>query len=218
MDTITCKPNTMNNIASNAQTYFSLTDFPQLISLKQHWLQIREEFNQLNAPLMPIHRADKSREELFQEVFQHISNGNQYGFVLGWGAHGGNKNWIQFGLMMHDKAVPFLNTEAPKTMELLHQIDGVKMAAFIILKPHTTLHCHTHPEIHDEGLVQLHLPLKTAKHNNFNYLNVAGEFRQHIEGEPIIFDGSYDHFAVNESSEDRVILYLELRKDGLAYL
>jgi hypothetical protein len=60
--------------------------------------------------------------------------------------------------------------------------------------------------------LQLHLPIITAKEQNYAYLNVNGEFRQHTAGEPIIFDGSLDHFVLNESPSDRIILYMEFKK------
>jgi beta-hydroxylase len=82
-----------------------------------------------------------------------------------------------------------------------------------MLKPKTILHCHTHDEIGEENLLQFHLTLTSAVKNNFSYLNVNGEFRQHNVGEAIIFDGSLPHFALNESEHNRVILYLEFTKD-----
>lgn len=81
------------------------------------------------------------------------------------------------------------------------------------LKPRSILTRHSHPYIEEQSLLQLHLPIVTAKKDNYNYINCNGEFKQHIEGVPIIFDGSLDHFALNESDEDRIILYIEFKKD-----
>ena len=67
--------------------------------------------------------------------------------------------------------------------------------------------------IYKESLLQFHLPIITAPERNYAYLNVMGEFRQHVEGEPIIFDGSLDHFAINESDVDRTIVYMEFKKE-----
>lgn len=94
---------------------------------------------------------------------------------------------------------------------MLSKIEGIKICAFVKLKARALLPCHTHPEIHEEKLLQLHLPLVTASERNYAYLNVMGEFRQHRCGEPIVFDGSLDHFALNESDVDRTILYMEFK-------
>jgi beta-hydroxylase len=93
----------------------------------------------------------------------------------------------------------------------LSDVPGVKVAAFVRLAPDGFLGAHRHPELREEGLLQMHLTLEAADEANYAYLNVEGEFRQHVPGEGFVFDGSLDHFALNASPEDRVILYLEFR-------
>ena len=61
----------------------------------------------------------------------------------------------------------------------------------------------------------MHLPLETAPEANYAYLNVNGQFRQHVLGQPIVFDGSLDHFALNASHCDRTVLYVEFERDKL---
>ena len=54
----------------------------------------------------------------------------------------------------------------------------------------------------------MHLPIDTASIGNYAYINVQGEFRQHRCGKPIVFDGSLDHFALNESKKNRNHFYI----------
>jgi hypothetical protein len=61
----------------------------------------------------------------------------------------------------------------------------------------------------------MHVALSEISSRNYAYFNVAGEFRQYTSRNAFVFDGSNDHFAVNASSEERVILYLEFSKDKL---
>ena len=200
------------------RNYYALEEVPRLQEICQNWEVVRDEYLNLNAPVMDINRIDKAHGDVVMEVFKHVAGGGEYGWVQGWGQDGGNPDWLQFGLMSNNPQAnaflgPHVSTKVPKTFDMLQKIGGIKIAAFVTLKPMTILHCHTHPEIHDEKLLQLHVALQTAETRNYAYLNVAGEFRQHVPGEPIIFDGSLDHFALNESDHDRTILYMEFARD-----
>lgn len=193
-------------------SYYDIADFPDLQKLSENWKIIREEFNVLNAPIMKIDRFNKVHEEVVREVTEYIQKGNEYGWVLGAGTYGGNYDWLQYGLVANDVTIPFVSPKLKNTIKMLENIKGIKVAALVKLKSLTALHCHQHPGIFEENLLQLHLPIDTALTNNYAYLNVRGEFRQHVCGEPIIFDGSLDHFALNESNKDRTILYIEFNK------
>lgn len=196
--------------------FYAIEDFPELKEICLNWELIREELLQLDASVMNIHREGKKYAEVIENIMAEMKQGKEYGWIQGWGKNGGNDEWIQFGLLSFNEQVntilePLISRMLPKTHEMIRKIKGVKICAFAKLKSQSMLHCHTHPEIHDEGLLQLHLPLVTAKEKNYAYLNVMGEFRQHQCGKPIIFDGSLDHFAINESDEDRTILYVEFK-------
>jgi beta-hydroxylase len=194
---------------AHVKSFHDIADFPKLQWLTEHWQFIRDELALLNAPIMPINRVNKSHDDVFREVAHYVGQGNKYGWIFGWGRHGANKDWLQFPLIYGDAPVPFLNGEMRQTVALLAQFQGIKVCALLKMNSHSSLPCHDHPELAREGLLQFHLPLKTAATRNYNYLNVNGEFRQHVCGEPIVFDGSHDHFALNESDEERVLLYME---------
>jgi aspartyl/asparaginyl beta-hydroxylase (cupin superfamily) len=202
--------------ASERPAYYSVNEFPQLHEICQNWETMREEFAKLDAPVMNFDREGKTYQEDIENVITAFAVNKQYGWLKGWGKEGGNDSWTQYGILCYNDQVndifkPYLSNILPKTYEMLSKIGGIKICAFVKLKAHAMLPCHTHEEIHNEGLLQLHLPLITASEKNYAYLNVKGEFKQHICGEPIIFDGSLDHFAINESDEDRIILYLEFK-------
>lgn len=195
------------------QPFYDISLFPALKELCKNWKIIRDEFQQLNVPLMNINRVNKTTDQILKEIFDNINSGKEYGWVLGWGEVGGNYDWIQYGLIINSAPLPFVSPKLKKTIQLLEEIKGIKLCAFVKLKAHSLLNYHTHPEIFHENLLQLHLPIITANVNNYAYLNVDGIFRQHILGKPIIFDGSLNHFALNDSDVDRVILYMEFSRD-----
>ena len=197
------------------QSFYDIADFPGLDQLSQNWEVIREEFNQLDAPIMEIDRINKPHEEVFEEVYNHIKSGKKYGWVLGWGEDGGNYNWTQYGLILNGEVVPFLGEEMKQTVELFKNMDGIIAVALLKLNPRTILHTHRHDDIREKGALQFHLPIDVIPDRNYNYLNVQGEFRQYVLGEPIVFDGALDHFALNESNRERTTLYIEFEKNTL---
>ena len=189
--------------------FYDIADFPQLNQLSESWRLVRDEYMALNAPVMQLDRVNKSHDAVYSEVAHYLGQGNNYGWIYGWGRNGINEDWLQYPLIYRDAPVPFLEGEMAQTVALLAQIKGIKVCALLKMNPHSSLPCHDHPELAREGLLQFHLPLKTAATRNYNYLNVNGEFRQHVCGVPLVFDGSHDHFALNESDEERVLLYME---------
>ena len=202
----------------NRPAFYTIDEFPRFRELCDNWQIIKEEFLQINAPLMNVHRHAKKQEEVIKQVQSELENGNTYGWVRGWGKEGINDDWIQYAIYSNSSYVnkmlePYINRLIPRTLEMLKRINGIKICGFAKLKAHSMLPCHTHEGIYKESLLQFHLPIITAPERNYAYLNVMGEFRRHVEGEPIIFDGSLDHFAINESDFDRTVVYMEFKKE-----
>lgn len=192
--------------------FYDLARFPALHELFSQWQIVRDEFLQLKAPTMRLSRVGKDHEEVMQELQDYIAAGHPFGWIQGWGAQGDNPDWLQYGLVAFDEVIPYVSPVLHRTLGLLQRIYGIKICAFAQLNSGAMLPVHTHPEIDEEDLLQMHLPLVTATQRNYAYLNVGGEFRQFVAGQPLIFDGSMDHFALNESPTNRVILYMEFSR------
>jgi Aspartyl/Asparaginyl beta-hydroxylase len=190
--------------------FHDLKEFPALLDLAHAWPKIRQDFDALVAPLMDIDRVGKSYERVAAEVTERVEAGEPFGWVRGWGRVGGNPDWTQYGLVLRDRSIGYAS--APRTLALLGPLRGIKVAAFVRLAPGTLLPLHTHPEVAAEDLLQMHITLKASKPSASCLLNVAGEIRQHVTGGTLVFDGSLPHWAVNASTEDRVILYLEFHR------
>jgi len=195
------------------QSYYDIINFPKLNEICKNWEMIRDEFYELNAPIIPVNRIAKTHEEVFSEVHNHVVvEGKEYGWVLGWGESGGNYGWTQYGLILNGQNIPFTGSKMKQTIELFKNVKGIIAVALLKLKPSTVLHTHQHDDIRRKRALQLHLPIDTPKERNYNYLNVQGEFRQYECGKPIVFDGALDHFALNESHKERTTLYIEFHK------
>ncbi len=170
----------------------------------------------LDAPLLDIHRVGKSYEQVQAEVIEHMQKGGPYGWLKGFDKGGKeNSDWVQYGLVVNDTAVPFARDTMPKTLALLSKIDGIRVCGLARMNPQTFLPTHTHPKIHTDGLLQYHITLDVPHERNYSYLNVNGQFNQNINGEAIVFDGSLDHFALNASDVPRTILHMEFKISSL---
>ncbi|MEL6510386.1 MAG: toxin-activating lysine-acyltransferase [Pseudomonadota bacterium] len=192
-----------------AFSFAPIDDYPALKGLTENWRLIRDEMRAVAATTLPINRDGKSHADVAAEVADYVQEGGAYGWLQGWGNAHQRENWTQLGLVTQDTPVPFLNGHMSRTLDLLQPLSGIKIAALLKMQPGTFLETHSHPELAEEGLLQMHLTLEAAPDRNFAYLNVDGEFRQHIPGTAFVFDGSKPHFAVNASDAERVILYLE---------
>ncbi|BAP46073.1 aspartyl/asparaginyl beta-hydroxylase domain-containing protein [Pseudomonas sp. 21LCFQ02] len=192
--------------------FYPLDDFPPLARLADHCALIQREVAALQAPLLDIDRTDKPHQQVHAELDEHLRQGGSYGWLKGWGAAGGNRDWTQYPLLFQDTPLAPALAALPQTLALLQTLDGIKVASLARLAPHSFLSTHRHPEIRAEGLLQMHLTLSAASEANYAYLNVAGQFHQHQAGSAVIFDGSQDHFVVNASQAPRTILYLEFNK------
>lgn len=193
--------------------FYALDDFPPLARLTTHCALIQHEVAALQAPLLDIDRTDKPHRQVHAELDQHLRQGGSYGWLKGWGAAGGNRDWTQYPLLFQDSPLAPALAALPQTLAQLQTLRGIKVASLARLAPHSFLSTHRHPEIRDEGLLQMHLTLSAASEGNYAYLNVAGQFHQHRPGSAVIFDGSLDHFVVNASEAPRIILYLEFNRE-----
>ncbi|QXI31257.1 aspartyl/asparaginyl beta-hydroxylase domain-containing protein [Pseudomonas vanderleydeniana] len=196
--------------------FYPLSDFPALAHLASQCPLIQQELLALRAPLLDIDRTDKPHQAVHGELTAHLQQGGAYGWLKGWGEAGGNRDWVQYPLVFQDCPIAPAQAALPRTLALLQAIPGLKVAALARLEPHAWLSTHRHPEVHEEGLLQMHLTLSAASERNYAYLNVAGEFHRHDSGAAVVFDGSLDHFVVNASDEPRTILYLEFARARLS--
>jgi aspartyl/asparaginyl beta-hydroxylase (cupin superfamily) len=193
------------------QPFYPIGDFPALHGLSRHWEVIRAEYRRLTAPEHDLARVGRNRHEIHAEV---VRRGLGSGWLQGW-THDGQPNprWLSYALMLFDRPPLDVRERMPRTVELLEGVGGVKAAALNKLLPHTLISAHQHPELRAEGLLQYHLCLTTSEPPCFTYLNVNGEWVQHLPGQACIFDGSLPHLALNATREERVILYVEFHAD-----
>lgn len=97
----------------------------------------------------------------------------------------------------------------PKTIELLKKIDRINFAAFSRLHPKSSLAPHKHK---NPDSVIFHLGLIIPPGNSCG-LSVGNE--KHIwrkPGDAVIFNDNMEHSAWNHSDQERIILYVDLKR------
>jgi beta-hydroxylase len=96
----------------------------------------------------------------------------------------------------------------PRTVELVNQIPGIKAAMFTSLPPGARLVRHRDPFA---GSIRYHLGLVTPNSDDC-FIEVDGERRSWHDGEPMMFDETFIHYAENKTDHQRVILFCDVER------
>ncbi|HUF81436.1 MAG TPA: aspartyl/asparaginyl beta-hydroxylase domain-containing protein [Burkholderiales bacterium] len=97
----------------------------------------------------------------------------------------------------------------PQTWRLVRLIPGLKTAMFSILEPGKRIPPHRGPY---NGVLRLHLGLRIPGPPERTGIRVGDEQRRWEEGCVLIFDDAYEHEAWNDTSDVRVVLFVDFAK------
>jgi ornithine lipid ester-linked acyl 2-hydroxylase len=95
----------------------------------------------------------------------------------------------------------------PRTAELLEQVPGMTTAMFSILSAGKHIEAHRGPY---RGVLRYHLGLRIPEPASAAGISVGGEVRHWAEGESLLFDDGYEHFAWNDTDGLRVVLFVDV--------
>jgi beta-hydroxylase len=167
--------------------YLSPDLFPDLKPLTAQWQMIRDE-----AVAMQSAGAIKASAQLDDVGFNSF-------FKTG---------WKRFYLKWYDEAHPSAATLCPKTTALLRSIPSVKAAMFAELPPNGRLVRHRDPYA---GSLRYHLGLVTPSDPRC-YIDVDGQQYYWKDGEAVVFDETYIHYAENKTDCNRIILFCDIER------
>ncbi len=165
--------------------YLDPTRFPELNELQSHWQEIREEALAL--------------ESQIKAAGQHDDAGFNSFFKTG---------WKRFYLKWYGDAHPSARTLCPKTTEILSRLPSVKAAMFAHLPHGAKLGKHRDPYA---GSLRYHLGLVTPNDTSC-FIEVDGERYSWKDGEGVVFDETFIHFAENKSGQDRIVLFCDIER------
>ncbi|HXS73530.1 MAG TPA: lipid A hydroxylase LpxO [Rhodanobacteraceae bacterium] len=168
--------------------YLALADFPELERLRSHWREIRDEAIALSAA-------------------SHIKASGNYDDA---GFHSFFRTgWKRFYLKWYDEQPhPSAQQLCPRTVELLRAAPHVKAAMFAELPPGSNLGKHRDPYA---GSLRYHLGLITPNDDRC-WIRVDDEPYSWRDGQGVLFDETYIHWAMNETDQNRIILFCDVER------
>jgi beta-hydroxylase len=167
--------------------YLEATAFPHLAKLADNWQTIRDEGLAL-MELQKIKAADSHNDAGFNSFFK--------------------TGWKRFYLKWYDEAHPSAMALCPKTTELLRDLPGVKAAMFAELPDGAKLGRHRDPYA---GSLRFHLGLATPNDDRC-FIDVDGQRYSWRDGQGVVFDETFIHYAENRSGQNRLILFCDIER------
>ncbi|HEN3614284.1 TPA: lipid A hydroxylase LpxO [Yersinia enterocolitica] len=161
--------------------------FPELGVLRDNWLKIREEGKAL-MEAQQIKASDKYNDAGFNSFFK--------------------TGWKRFYLKWYEDSHPSAMTLCPHTTTLLKGLPSVKAAMFAELPDDSRLPRHRDPYA---GSLRYHLGLITPNDDRC-FIDVDGTTYSWRDGEGVLFDETYIHYAENQSGQDRLILFCDIER------
>jgi beta-hydroxylase len=174
--------------SKNTQSaYIDPAQFPELDIFKNNWQAIRDE-----ALLLNNAEHIKASTDLDDVGFNSFFKTGWKRFYLKW-----------YGANLHsaEKLCPY-------TLSLINQLPNVKGAMFTMLPPGAKLVKHRDPYA---GSLRYHLGLVTPNHDDC-YIDVDGTRYSWRDGEVVMFDETYIHYAENKTDHNRIILFLDVKR------
>lgn len=167
--------------------YIKQEHFPELQLLKDNWQLIRDEALALTDQDL-IKKSDKYNDAGFNSFFR--------------------QGWKRFYLKWYDKPLSSSLKYCPETVKLLNQIPYIKGAMFASLPADSELKKHRDPYA---GSLRYHLGLTTPNSDECSIF-VDGQQYSWRDGEAVIFDETYIHYAKNRSDSNRIILFCDIER------
>lgn len=167
--------------------YVDVQRFPQLEPLRENWQMIREE-----------------ALKLFEEgQIKAASNNNDIGFNSFF-----KRGWKRFYIKWYEDSLSSAKQLCPRTTALLDGIPTVTAAMFALLPPGSKLTPHRDPF---GGSLRYQLGLVTPNAEGCHIV-VDGQSYYWRDGEAVMFDETFIHYAENNTDQTRLILFCDIER------
>jgi beta-hydroxylase len=117
------------------------------------------------------------------------------------------ENWKTFVFYVFGDRFEPNCRRCPATAALLGGVPGLRNAWFSILAPRYHIPPHRGPT---KGVVRIHLPLKIPADRDNCWLRVGERVLHWEEGRCLVFDDYYEHEVLNDTDEQRVVLFFDV--------
>ncbi|MGJ3256194.1 MAG: aspartyl/asparaginyl beta-hydroxylase domain-containing protein [Alcanivorax sp.] len=162
-------------------------EFPDLDLLRDNWQVFRDEAKNLFDEGY-IRRAASDNDLAFHSFF--------------------NTGWKRFYLKWYDDAQPSARALCPQSVALVNRVPSVNAAMFALLPAGAKLGKHRDPFA---GSVRYHLGLITPNDDRC-VIYVDGQKHSWRDGDDVVFDETFIHWAENFTDQDRLILFCDVER------
>jgi aspartyl/asparaginyl beta-hydroxylase (cupin superfamily) len=171
------------------KVFFDTAEFPWVAEVEAEWRAIRAELDVVTQyPDEVPHFSDVSPDQA------HLTS---YG------------KWKTFFFCAYGVREEENCRRCPETMRILKKIPGMKTAFFSILQPDMHIIPHHGPY---GGVLRYHLALKVPQPAHLCRIRVDQQIVSWQEGKSLVFDDTYEHEAWNETTGERVVLFVDFER------
>lgn len=117
-----------------------------------------------------------------------------------------DRRWKMLVLRVYGRDVPVNMDELPILRDFLHENPDLVSATVSVLEPGKRIMLHPGPM---KGLIRVQLGVKVPSSGRCE-IHVGGKARQWRRGEILMFDDSYPHRVVNDTTETRTVIIFDL--------
>jgi len=167
-----------------------LKNFSELAEIKKHWQVIRDE-------AVALHQSRLFDKTKSPESAAYYDIGFRTFYKYGW-----SKFYLTWYGYTHESA----KKHCPKTVDILKRVPSVNGAMFSILPVGSKLTRHLDPIACS---LRYHLGLATPNDDRC-YINIDNTSYSWRDGEALLFDETYLHYAFNNADVDRIILMCDV--------
>ena len=158
---------------------------PEVAALERNWKAIRDEYYTIQDQIAPI------KGDLFFKTFVP------------------DHKWKRFYIKWYSPIAPAVRTQVPFVSNLLDQNPNIQLAMFSILEPNAVI--KPHRGLYN-GALRVHLGLSCPSREDGCALTVNGETYGWEKGKCLVWDDTFVHQVVNNSNQNRVILFLDVKR------
>lgn len=167
-------------------------DFKGLEKIRDNWEVIREEALKLHETQALEKTSDPNSQSYYDIGFRTFYKYGWRKFYLTWYGH------------THESAKRL----CPRTVEIVNSVPCVNGAMFTVLPIGSKLTRHLDPVACS---LRYHLGLSTPNTDDC-FINIDGTSYSWRDGQDLIFDETYLHYAKNNTQKDRVILMCDIER------
>lgn len=171
------------------RTFFDPSHFAWVANVESAWRDILAELHML--------LEDRDHIPNFQDI-----SADQSALTQG-------TDWKTFFLYAYGHKLEDNCARCPLTARALDQIPGMKTAMFSILAPGKHIPEHRGPY---RGVLRYHLGLVIPEEVGACRIRVRDDFRQWSTGKSLVFDDSFLHEVWNDTSEERIVLFVDFER------